>query len=76
MNYEEPKALKVGDKVIWQDDPMDIGEVVALTESGVEINWPNVNQCAVISRYGLHDVSFPNEPMAIVREMAHAKSSY
>jgi hypothetical protein len=39
MTPEESSDLKIGDRVRWQDDAKDQGEVVGRDSSGVQIKW-------------------------------------
>jgi hypothetical protein len=56
MDADAAKALKVGDRVIWDDDPEDRGEVIETGYCAVKITWENgqtgiihVNDCARVS---------------------------
>jgi hypothetical protein len=39
MAPEESRKLNIGDRVYWQDDAMDQGEIVGRDWSGVQIKW-------------------------------------
>jgi hypothetical protein len=41
MTAEESRALKIGDRVYWRDDPRDQGTVTASSWAGVEIKSDN-----------------------------------
>ncbi len=39
MTKEQSKALNIGDAVIWDDDPQDMGRVVGADSLCVRIKW-------------------------------------
>jgi hypothetical protein len=39
MTPEDSRDLKIGDRVRWQDDSKDQGEIVDRDWSGVQIKW-------------------------------------
>jgi len=56
MDATEAGRLKVGDRVTWNNDPDDRGEVIATGYRSLEIRWEDgltgalhVNDCARLS---------------------------
>ena len=47
MSESESKKLKVGDKVIWEDDEGDIGQVIEVGYNAVKIRW-DIGQVGVV----------------------------
>lgn len=41
MNAEQASKLKVGDRVMWNNIPTDLGTVVLVGGIAVEIKWDN-----------------------------------
>jgi hypothetical protein len=39
MTPEESRKLNIGDRVYWQDEAKDQGEIVGKDWSGVQIKW-------------------------------------
>jgi hypothetical protein len=39
MTEQEARRLLPQTVVMWKDDPMDKGTVLAITEKGIDINW-------------------------------------
>lgn len=57
MDATEAKQLRLHDRVIWDNDPNDCGEVIEAGNWAVRIHWDNgqtghihVNDCARVSR--------------------------
>ena len=41
MERKQVEALRVGDVVQWEDDPLDTGRVIERNVNGVRIKWVN-----------------------------------
>jgi hypothetical protein len=54
----DAKRLMVGDRVIWQGDKNDTGEVVEAGYCAVKITWDN-GQVGVLHHNDMKDVSRP-----------------
>ena len=47
MKKGEAETLKVGDRVFWDGNPSDCGEVVETWRCGVDIRWDNGTNGAI-----------------------------
>lgn len=60
MNAAEAKRLKIGDALIWENDPGDRGTVIEVGYCAVKIEWENgqigvlhTNDCQSVKRQGV-----------------------
>ena len=61
MTGDQSRALKVGDRVRWQNDQADQGTVTEKNWSGVTIKWDNRSEQAILHNDMAHVERVPTK---------------